>query len=193
MSPIPIILTILKNIVPDRCVQCSLCSTLWRRCSTCSAWAFTSPASKPSNWISLSINICTGHTPTITLELIKTSAATVAFLAVSLGTMWDAERQFYMFGHDPEQEHSSTKYINYEPVHPFFVYMRSQSISALACSVLYLLHTCLMFDYKLTQKRSNSDESYMPISLFVFGRWVHTKLETYEWFKEFSSNDYIRV
>ncbi|KAH8307895.1 hypothetical protein KR059_001906, partial [Drosophila kikkawai] len=140
-----------------------------------------------------SINICTGHTPTITLELIKTSAATVAFLAVSLGTMWDAERQFYMFGHDPEQEHSSTKYINYEPVHPFFVYMRSQSISALACSVLYLLHTCLMFDYKLTQKRANSDESYMPISLFVFGRWVHTKLETYEWFKEFSSNDYIRV
>ncbi|KAH8384253.1 hypothetical protein KR200_009500 [Drosophila serrata] len=138
-----------------------------------------------------SVNLCTGHNPTITVELIKTSSATIAFFFVSLATMWDAERQFYKLVIEPELESNPGKFINYGPVYPFFVYMRSQSISALACASLYLLHTCLMVDYKLTTEERNDED--MPMSLFVFGRWVHTKLESYEWFEEFASYDNIRI
>ncbi|KAH8280858.1 hypothetical protein KR054_001723 [Drosophila jambulina] len=138
-----------------------------------------------------SINLCTGHSPKITIELIKTSSATIAFLFVSLATMWDAERQFYMFSHDPRPSKGPSKFVTHDPVHPFFLYMRSQSISALACGVLYLLHTCLMLDYKLTTEWSDND--YMPISLYVFGRWVHTKLESYKWFQDFASYEKITI
>lgn len=133
-----------------------------------------------------SVNLCTGRTPTITSELFKSTAASIAFVGISLTTMWDAERQYHMFDLE-EEEPAPGKFIEHKPVHPFFLYMRGQSISSLACGVLYLLHACLMLDFKLTNKRGS--DGYMPIPMFVFGRWVHTKLEKYQWFREFSLNE----
>ncbi|KAH8247675.1 hypothetical protein KR038_007948, partial [Drosophila bunnanda] len=138
-----------------------------------------------------SISICTGQIPIITVEVIKSISATIAFLFVSLATMWDAERQFFMFTTDPHLENRRGKFITLKPAHPFFVHMRSQAISALACASLYLLHACLMIDYKMTTDQR--EDKYMPMSLFVFGRWVHNKLEEYDWFQEFASYDRLRI
>ncbi|KAH8232189.1 hypothetical protein KR032_001625, partial [Drosophila birchii] len=138
-----------------------------------------------------SVNVCTGHNPTITRELVKSTLATVAFFFVSLSTMWDAERQFYKFIEEPHKKEGTGKFTGFEPVQPVFIYMRSQSICALACGILYLLHTCILFDFHLTTRNSNGE--YMPMALFVFGKWVHTKLEKYEWFREFASDEAIKV
>ncbi|KAH8232299.1 hypothetical protein KR032_003938, partial [Drosophila birchii] len=137
-----------------------------------------------------SVNLCTGHNPTITRELVKAASATVAFFLVSLATMWDAERQFYKFAGEPHEENTG-KFINFGPVHPVFIYMRSQSIGTLACGALYLLHTYIIIDFKLTTETENNN--YMPMALFVFGKWIHNKLEKFEWFREFASDERISV
>ncbi|XP_016991553.2 uncharacterized protein LOC108053424 [Drosophila rhopaloa] len=143
-----------------------------------------------------SVNICTGHTPTLYMEIWKASAASFAFILISLTSMWDAERQFHLFVSLPEvHDHGNTDYVEDPPVHPFFHYLQGQSISSLACGTLYLLHATIMIDVKLTANLNRGQEkgSYMPIPLFVLGRVIHSKLNRFEWFKEFCDNETIRI
>ncbi|XP_068153692.1 uncharacterized protein [Drosophila tropicalis] len=143
-----------------------------------------------------SINICTGHTPTILMEIIKASAASCAFTVISLMTMYDAEKDFHLLYLGDEE--SDDVYIKDEPVHPFFQFMRNQSISSLTCGVLYMLHATILIDVKITSitegKIYRDEESdYMPIPLYVFGQYVQAKLDSYEWFQEFRDNDRVNL
>uniref|UniRef100_A0A6P4DXQ7 Uncharacterized protein LOC108038088 n=1 Tax=Drosophila rhopaloa TaxID=1041015 RepID=A0A6P4DXQ7_DRORH len=139
-----------------------------------------------------SIGICTGHRHNVCVEIWKSLAAAIAFIIISLTTMWDAERQFHLF-FDTEVKEVSGKYNAPVPVHRFFYYMRGQSISSLACGLLYMLHATIMIDVKLTTDLNNGEHggNHMPIPLFVMGGMVHRKLNSYEWFREFCENNTI--
>ncbi|XP_043655515.1 uncharacterized protein LOC122621643 [Drosophila teissieri] len=139
-----------------------------------------------------SVSICTGNTPTVIVEIWKSSAAAIAFVLISLTTMWDAERQFYVFFLSKDfRENPITHYVEDLPMHPFFYFLRGQSISSLACGILYLLHATIMIDVKLTNDRNQGESkgTYMPIPLFVLGKFIHRKLSDYEWFREFCENE----
>ncbi|XP_039493360.1 uncharacterized protein LOC120452944 [Drosophila santomea] len=139
-----------------------------------------------------SVSICTGNTPSVRLEIWKSSAAAIAFVLISLTTMWDAERQFYVFFLSSDvHENPVNQYLEDVPMHPFFFYLRGQSISSLACGVLYLLHATIMIDVKLTNDRNQGESkgTYMPIPLFVLGKFIHRKLSEYEWFREYCENE----
>ncbi|KAH8363655.1 hypothetical protein KR084_012757 [Drosophila pseudotakahashii] len=140
-----------------------------------------------------SVNICTGHTPTVCKEIWKASAAAVAFTLISLTTMWDAERQFHMFItlHDHDEPPNHGEFVEDQPVHPFFHFLRGQSISSLACGMLYLLHATIMIDVKLTTdlNKGQVKGDYMPIPLFVLGRCIHARLNRFQWFRDFCENE----
>jgi len=144
-----------------------------------------------------SVNICTGHTPTVCMEIWKASSAAFVFTLISLTSMWDAERQFHMFitQKDPHIQHKDdyADLAEDPPVHPVFHFLRGQSISSLACGMLYLLHATIMIDVKLTTdlNRGKVKGDYMPIPLFVLGRVVHARLNTYQWFRDFCENETI--
>ncbi|XP_017140229.1 uncharacterized protein LOC108154469 [Drosophila miranda] len=144
-----------------------------------------------------SISVCTGHSPTVCMEIIKSSAAASAFTLISITTMWDAEHDFHLMFSGEESPEGEAEYDVDEPIHPFFHYMRSQSIASLTCGILYMLHAILMIDVKITtyyNGKSGEDEyEYLPIPLYVFGRWIHGMLEKYEWFLEFCTNTQINV
>ncbi|BFF92298.1 uncharacterized protein DMAD_10384 [Drosophila madeirensis] len=135
-----------------------------------------------------SISVCTGHTPTVCMEIIKSTAAASAFTLISITTMWDAEHDFHLMfsGEEP----SEGEYQVDKPVHPFFHYMRRQAIASLTCGILYMLHAALMIDVKITAyyNGKSDDGEYMPIPLYVFGRWIHGILEKFPWFLEFCDN-----
>ncbi|XP_016951498.2 uncharacterized protein LOC108025494 [Drosophila biarmipes] len=138
-----------------------------------------------------SVSICTGHTPNVLMEIYKASAGAVVFLLISLTTMWNAERQFYLFfativAHDHE-DHGYTEFREDLPNHPFFKFMRGQSISSLACGLIYMLHAAIMIDVRLTS-RFNDHGKHAPIPLFVLGRAFHKRLYTYQWFRDFCDN-----
>ncbi|XP_030371174.1 uncharacterized protein LOC115621619 [Scaptodrosophila lebanonensis] len=139
-----------------------------------------------------SINICTGHSPYLWLEIAKTCAAAFTFILVAILTMLDAEKDFhlmYLNGEPSTSTEQTEIFAIDKEVHPFFNFMRSQSIAALSCGVLYLLHATIVIDVYLTAKAAEADdpdETYMEIRLYVFGEYVHTKLEDYEWFINFN-------
>jgi len=143
-----------------------------------------------------SVAICTGHTPNVLLEIYKASAGAVAFILISLTTMWDAERQSYLFfativAHDHD-EHAYSEFREDLPNHPFFQFMRGQSISSLACGLIYMLHAAILIDVKLTS-RFNDHGRHAPIPLFVLGRAFHQKLNSYQWFREFCESNTIDI
>nr|NP_001247374.1 uncharacterized protein Dmel_CG34433, isoform B [Drosophila melanogaster]AFH06691.1 uncharacterized protein Dmel_CG34433, isoform B [Drosophila melanogaster]AOQ15472.1 CG34433-PB [synthetic construct] len=141
-----------------------------------------------------SVNICTGNTPAVVTEIWKSSAAAIVFILISLSTMWDAERQFYVFFFASELgDKNSHAFVEDRPIHPIFHYLRGMSISSLTCGILYLLHATIMIDVKLTNDRNQGESkgTYMPIPLFVLGRFIHRKLSAYDWFREFCENDII--
>ncbi|XP_022215469.2 uncharacterized protein LOC111069632 [Drosophila obscura] len=142
-----------------------------------------------------SISVCTGHTPTVCMEIIKSSAAASAFTLISITTMWDAEHDFHLMFSGEEPPQGEGEYQEDKPVHPFFSFMRSQAIASLSCGILYMLHATLMIDVKITAYyNGKSDEGeYMPIPLYVFGRWIHGMLEKYQWFLEFCDNKQIDI
>jgi len=115
---------------------------------------------------------------------------------ISLTTMWDAERQSYLFfativAHDHD-EHAYSEFREDLPNHPFFQFMRGQSISSLACGLIYMLHAAILIDVKLTS-RFNDHGRHAPIPLFVLGRAFHQKLNSYQWFREFCESNTIDI
>ncbi|XP_023174681.2 uncharacterized protein LOC111602016 [Drosophila hydei] len=142
-----------------------------------------------------SINICSGHNPTICMEIFKSCFASFGFIAISILTMWDAERDFHLLysGHEPVEG----VYDKVEPVHPFASFMLYQSIASLTCGILYMLHATLLIDVKLTavnKVSTEEDESrFMAINIYVLGDYVQSKLEKYSWFHIFCSNNRIEI
>ncbi|XP_017000508.2 uncharacterized protein [Drosophila takahashii] len=141
-----------------------------------------------------SVAICTGHTPNVLVEIYKASAAAVAFILISLTTLWNAERQSHLFVGAIDRERYSIHSVYNEdpPSHPIFKFMRGQSISSLCCGLIYMLHAAIMIDVKLTS-RFNDRGKHAPIPLFVLGRAVHSRLNRYAWFQEFCENDSIDI
>ncbi|EDW53549.1 GM12899 [Drosophila sechellia] len=110
-----------------------------------------------------SVNICTGNTPAVVTEIWKSSGAAIVFILISLSTMWDAERQFYVFffASDIGDKHSH-EFVEDRPMHPIFYYLRGMSVSSLTCGILYLLHATIMIDVKLTNDRNQGESKGMP-------------------------------
>ncbi|KAH8382955.1 hypothetical protein KR009_005998, partial [Drosophila setifemur] len=127
-----------------------------------------------------SINVCTGHLPSLGWEIGKAVVASCAFILVSIVTMWDAERQLYLFHHN-------------NLIAPFLSHTRGQAISSLSCGVIYMLHAVIMIDVMLTAKTNMGklDGRYMPIPLYTLGPSMHGILMQYSWFREFCQEDLI--
>ncbi|EDW16634.1 uncharacterized protein LOC6575157 [Drosophila mojavensis] len=142
-----------------------------------------------------SINICSGHNPTIGMEIFKSCLASVGFISISILTMWDAERDFHLMysGREPVDGVYETD----RPVHPFSAFLLYQSVASLACGILYMLHATILIDVKLTAVNKvlteGEDSMYMAIHIYVLGEYVQTKLEKYPWFYDFCSNQRIEI
>ncbi|XP_073833921.1 uncharacterized protein [Musca autumnalis] len=133
-------------------------------------------------------------------EAVTNLLAAVCFLGVSLDSMFHAEKDFYLTyliaqndyyddANDEEEEES----------HPFFKYSKAQSIAALYCGSLFLLHSIIAFDFAFHQEHHDDDDvdttdeaesfnsnedSSQQIELYVCGKVVHKWLEKYDWFKK---------
>ncbi|KRK04691.1 uncharacterized protein LOC26534975 [Drosophila yakuba] len=138
-----------------------------------------------------SIAICTGRMPSVLVEIWKASVAAVAFILISLLTMWDVERQFSVFFVRPPSEQAQDEHRELPPVHPTFRYKKGQAISSLSCGLIYMLHAVIMFDVRLTSKLVVNGSQHLPIPLFVLGRAFHRQMSKYEWFTEFCGNNTI--
>ncbi|XP_030373679.1 uncharacterized protein LOC115623462 [Scaptodrosophila lebanonensis] len=129
-----------------------------------------------------SINICTGHTPHMWVEIIRTGLAAFAFIVVSLTTMKDAEQDLNTF---------YVKLSEDTPVHQFFHYMRGQSIASLCCGVMFLLHCTIVTDVLLSQDSNefvddeddDEDDLEELVKLYAGGAYMHRHLEKYDWFR----------
>ncbi|KAH8310342.1 hypothetical protein KR044_000866, partial [Drosophila immigrans] len=136
-----------------------------------------------------SINICTGHHVSIGKEVIRTLVGCLMHIVISLMTLENAERDFHMMYIMSVQNVGVEK-----PVHPFFEYMRAQAVCSLIVGVAYLLHAILAIDVLLSTSESGDrddldqggDMDYEPVRLYIFGEMIQSRLEKYEWFKEFS-------
>ncbi|XP_017076200.1 uncharacterized protein LOC108111317 [Drosophila eugracilis] len=135
-----------------------------------------------------SIAICTGSAPNLTVEIVTAFFGSFAFVAVSLGTMWDVQNDIRMLFLRKEEEVR----IELVPFNPIFNFMRAQSMSSLACGIIYLLHASIMIDVKLTTESSEKGDE-LPIPLFVLGRSIHSMLYKFEWFREFCGNEIIEL
>ncbi|XP_070063622.1 uncharacterized protein [Drosophila virilis] len=109
--------------------------------------------------------------------------------------MWDAERDAHLMytGKEPVEG----VYEKDKPVHPFAFYLLFQSIASLACGVLYMLHATILIDIKITAAyqvlTKGAKSALVPIHIYVLGEYVQTRLEDYEWFHEFCSNERIDI
>lgn len=128
-----------------------------------------------------SISICTGNLPKPWLEVIRTGLGAMFNIILSLATMWDAENS------------ASRNFVNTNPpkVHPYFMYMRGQSICALLSGVLNLLHCIIVIDIMLSHEMSDDKDDAdsdltMPIKLYIGSEWIEKRIERYNWFKVIS-------
>ncbi|EDW79695.1 uncharacterized protein Dwil_GK18883 [Drosophila willistoni] len=141
-----------------------------------------------------SINICTGHQSNLVEEILRTAIGSLMYVIISMMTLNDAEEDFhlmYVGMGDPN--------LPEKPIHPFFAYLKTQAICALANGVVYLLHCIITIDVLLSNEEDtdgeyhlydtsdeyDEDSDYVPVRLYVFGEGVHDYLERYEWFRNF--------
>ncbi|EDW67594.1 uncharacterized protein [Drosophila virilis] len=109
--------------------------------------------------------------------------------------MWDAERDFHLMytGKEPVEG----VYEKDNPVHQFAFYLLFQSIASLACGVLYMLHATILIDIKITAAHQGltdgANSVFVPIDIYVLGEYVQTRLEDYEWFHAFCSDERIDI
>ncbi|KAL7729604.1 hypothetical protein ACLKA6_007887 [Drosophila palustris] len=123
------------------------------------------------------ISICTGNLPKPWLEAIRTGVGSICNIILSLATMVDAENS------------ASRNFIQTKvKVHPYFMYMRGQSICALLSGALNLLHCTIVIDIMLSHEMSNDKDDIeldliVPINLYIGSEWIERRLEKYEWFQ----------
>lgn len=123
--------------------------------------------------------------------------AAISFFGVSMNSMFHAEKDFYLtyLATDLNDE--------IEEPYPFFKHSKAQSIAALCCGCIFLLHSVLAFDVALddaddTSPRENresrehnngttSDDN--QLHLYVCGKILHEWLEKREWFHDLSDEN----
>lgn len=134
-------------------------------------------------------NLCgRGHTAVI--EAVTTTLGAVMHFAASLFSMYHAENDFHlMFLTDTE-----------EPRHSYFFYCKAQSIAALTTGGMYMLHATYAYDAGFillkrelpgaisddleTEDETESAQRHRThIEMYVFGKWVHSELLRFEWFR----------
>ncbi|XP_011191889.1 uncharacterized protein LOC105218169 [Zeugodacus cucurbitae] len=137
------------------------------------------------------LNNLFGRGPTARMEAVTTTLGAVMHFTASLLSMYHAENDFHLlFLTDME-----------EPNHRYFFYCKAQSIAALTTGGMYMLHATYAYDASFIRlKRETpagvSDDGETEdeiefvqrhrthIEMFVFGKWVHTQLLSYEWFRK---------
>lgn len=127
-----------------------------------------------------SIGICTGNLPSVWLEVIRTAVASICNLLLSIATMYDAEK-------------SGTRnfVVLQDTVHPFFLFMRGQSICSLLSGSLNLLHCIMIVDLMMAHGNSTNlskhedaeSDLVPPLKIYVLGAYITDQLEKYSWFK----------
>ncbi|EDW81022.1 uncharacterized protein Dwil_GK19182 [Drosophila willistoni] len=140
-----------------------------------------------------SINVCSGNTPYIWNEINRCAVGAIGYIIISIMTMRDAENELWVVL-DNEAE---------KPTHPFYMFMRGQSICALLCGIIYLLHFTIVLDFLLSKSDEDqiitdydldkddveddaaSNDLIMPVKLYVLGEWFERRLAKYEWFEDF--------
>ncbi|XP_068155247.1 uncharacterized protein [Drosophila tropicalis] len=140
-----------------------------------------------------SINVCSGNTPYIWNEINRCAVGAIGYIIISIMTMRDAENELWVLL-DNEVE---------KPKHPFYMFMRGQSICALLCGTIYLLHFTIVLDFLLSKADDDqitsdfdldtdevdddaaSNDLIMPVKLYVLGEWFERRLAKYAWFEDF--------
>ncbi|XP_061393192.1 uncharacterized protein LOC133328666 [Musca vetustissima] len=132
-------------------------------------------------------------------EVVLNVLAAVCFFGVSLDSMYHAEKDFYLtYLISQQQDYEDDDDENVDEPHSFFKYSKVQSIAALYCGSLFLLHSIIAFDFALhqQQQRGNDEDDSMDdanfddpedssqLELYVCGKVVHKWLEKYDWFKK---------
>lgn len=127
-----------------------------------------------------SIGLCTGNFPSFWLELLRTSAAFLCNIFLSIATMYDTEISGVR-----------TFVVLQQTVHPFLKFMKGQSICSLLTGSLNLLHCILIIDlmmsYGNVENISDKDtaESFLvpPVKIYFLGAWVTKRLNKYSWYQ----------
>lgn len=126
--------------------------------------------------------------------------AAVCMIGVSIDSMFHAEKDFYLMYlsasmHDYDDDDDDDTAEEHEKPHPFFKYSKGQSIAALCCGSLFLLHFVFAFDFAIHKDASSLDSETSDeeedenqgisdgLKLYVCGKVVHKWLEKFEWFK----------
>ena len=118
--------------------------------------------------------------------------AAIAFISVSINCMYHAEKDYYLtyLSTEVEAEALEELEISDQP-HPFFKYSKKQSIAALCCGSLFLLHAVFALDFAMITAEEESSESdeedehnkYAENMIFyVFTKRLHEWLNHFEWF-----------
>lgn len=151
------------------------------------------------------LSICLKEPVSALREGTLNSIAAIAFILVSLNSMYHAEKDFHLMylsadtSFHIEEEHLEEEELTEQP-HPFFKYSKAQSVAALCCGSLFLLHAILAFDLAMSisderfqgesDQESNADEDNFSdggigvesLPFYVFGKQIHKWLNRYEWF-----------
>ena len=138
------------------------------------------------------ISICLKETVSPVREGCLNMFAAIAFISVSINSMYHAEKDYYLMyltAETIETEALEELEISDQP-HPFFKYSKAQSIAALCCGSLFLLHAVFALDFAITaeDESSESDEEdeynkYAEnLTYYVFTKKVHEWLNHFEWF-----------
>lgn len=145
------------------------------------------------------LSICMKATVHPLREAVLNLIAAIAFISVSMNSMYHAEKDFYLMylsagiEDDIEEEQHVVEDLIEQP-RPFFKYSKAQSVAALCCGSIYLLHAILAFDVAMLRNdttvadsvvddasggESNNDQR---LKLYVFGKRVHNWLDKFKWF-----------
>ena len=120
----------------------------------------------------------------INMEAVINGCGAVMFIVASMLSMCYAENDFHlMYLSDIE-----------EMEHLFFYYCKAQSVSALACGILHMLHAFYAVDALIPVKQDtaqvfqvimqDSEEDVSgKLRLYFFGQSVHNTLLKYKWFR----------
>ncbi|XP_023300769.2 uncharacterized protein LOC111682995 [Lucilia cuprina] len=151
------------------------------------------------------LSICLKEPVSALREGLLNCIAAIAFILVSLNSMYHAEKDFHLMylsadvADDIEEEHLEEVELT-QPPHPFFKYSKAQSVAALCCGSLFLLHAILAFDlswsgggesFEVSDDDDEIDEGsiaeegdkvQLRLPYYVFGKKVHEWLNHYEWF-----------
>lgn len=140
------------------------------------------------------ISICLKESVSAFREGCLNIFAAISFILTSLDSMYHAEKDFYLMYLATEVEAETLEQFEVsEKPHPFFKYSKAQSVAALCCGSLFLLHAVLALDFamvsvqEISSSSSESDEEQddkyaEDLIFYVFSKRVHQWLNRFEWF-----------